>query len=91
MSIKEENIQGFAEITKKGNHSPAQTQSKLSQRETEVLRLIAAGHSNKEIAESLQISQRTVDGHKSNMLIKTGSKNIVVLLKWALNNKLITF
>ncbi len=63
--------------------------SKLTRREIEVLNLIAKGLTNKEIADALFISQKTVDGHKSNILDKTGSKNVVTLLIWALHNKLI--
>ena len=44
--------------------------SELSERELEVLRLIAAGHSNREIAELLFISEKTVKSHVSNILGK---------------------
>lgn len=62
---------------------------KISKREIEVLKMIAEGLSNSEIAERLIISQRTVDGHKSNLIAKTGSKNIIHLLVFAIKNKLI--
>jgi len=42
----------------------------LSAREVEVLRLVAAGHTNRAIAESLTISERTVDRHVSNIFMK---------------------
>ncbi len=60
----------------------------LTQREKEVLRLILKECSNKEIAEKLFISQRTVDAHKRNLLEKTGSKNIAGLVLFAVNNQL---
>jgi DNA-binding NarL/FixJ family response regulator len=63
--------------------------SPLTKREIEVLKLISKGLTNKEIADTLFISQKTVDGHKSNLLDKTGSKNVVTLLIWALHNNLI--
>jgi DNA-binding NarL/FixJ family response regulator len=47
----------------------------LSQREVEVLRLIAAGRSNQQIAEALVISVNTVQRHVSNIFAKTGSGN----------------
>lgn len=62
---------------------------KISKREIEVLKMIAEGLNNSEIADRLFISQRTVDGHKSNLIAKTGSKNIVHLLVYAIKNKLI--
>ncbi len=63
----------------------------LSPRETEVLMLVAEGLSNQEIAGKLFISKRTVDCHKNAMIEKTGSKNIVELLKYAFQNKLINW
>lgn len=44
----------------------------LTERETEVLRLLAQGHSNKQIAHSLHISEKTVKTHVSNILSKLG-------------------
>jgi DNA-binding CsgD family transcriptional regulator len=46
--------------------------------------------SHKEIAQKLFISQRTVDGHRANLISKTGSKNIIDMLVYAIKNKLIT-
>ncbi|WP_064042525.1 response regulator transcription factor [Methylomonas koyamae] len=53
---------------------------KLTQREWEVLRLTTAGFSAKEIARDLNISFRTVEKHKSSLLLKTGAKNMLDLL-----------
>jgi NarL family two-component system response regulator LiaR len=47
-----------------------ETKEELTLRETEVLRLIAGGHSNKEIANALYISEKTVKTHVSNILQK---------------------
>ena len=44
----------------------------LTERETEVLRLLAQGQSNKQIARSLQIAEKTVKTHVSNILSKLG-------------------
>ncbi|MEH0156718.1 response regulator transcription factor [Limibacter armeniacum] len=57
----------------------------LTPREKEVLMLITNEFSNKEIADTLFISMRTVDAHKRNLLEKTGSKNIAGLVKYALS------
>jgi DNA-binding NarL/FixJ family response regulator len=62
---------------------------KLTNRELEVLQLVSDGLSNDEIAEKLFISKRTVDTHKNNLIVKTGSKNIVGLLIYAIKNKII--
>jgi len=61
----------------------------LTKRELEVLQFIAKGLSNQEIGEKLFISTRTVDGHKTNLIAKTESKNVVGLLSYALKHKLI--
>ena len=58
----------------------------LSAREMEIIELVADGLTNQEIAERLTISKRTVDNHVSNMFTKTGSKNRVALLNWAMDN-----
>ena len=63
---------------------------RLSQREVEVLRLIAAGKSNREIAEELFISPNTAGHHVSNLLNKTGSSNRVELANYAARHDLVT-
>lgn len=62
---------------------------KLTARELEILKLIADEYSNAQIAETLFISERTVETHRKNMLRKTGNKTIVGLLKYALSKKLV--
>lgn len=63
---------------------------KLSRRETEILGLIGKGCSNLEISAMLAISQRTVERHRTSLLEKTGSKNAVMLIIYALKNALIS-
>ena len=53
---------------------------KLSKRENEILKLICNGYSNNEIAVMLGISRRTIEGHRSNLLSKTGAKNSIHLV-----------
>ena len=62
------------------------SQMGLSAREMEIIGLVADGLTNQEIAEKLTISKRTVDNHVSNMFTKTGSKNRVALLNWAMDH-----
>ncbi len=61
-----------------------QTPVTLSDRETQVVELVAGGLTNQDIAERLEISKRTVDNHISNILTKTGTDNRVALVRWAL-------
>jgi DNA-binding NarL/FixJ family response regulator len=60
------------------------TQITLSERELQVIELVAAGLINQDIAVKLEISKRTVDNHISNILMKTKTDNRVALLRWAL-------
>lgn len=61
----------------------------LSLREMEVLKLVAREFSNEQIAEKLFISERTVEAHRRNIFIKTKTKSIVGLIKYAINHGLI--
>jgi len=61
-----------------------QTPVTLSDRELQIIDLVAAGLTNQEIAEKLEISKRTVDNHISNILTKTATDNRVALVRWAL-------
>jgi len=56
----------------------------LTEREEEVLKLICIENTNAEIAEKLFISSRTVDGHRNNLLAKTGCKNTAGLVVFAI-------
>jgi DNA-binding NarL/FixJ family response regulator len=56
----------------------------ISQREAEVLRLIASGYSNKEIAGRLALSVKTVEAHKANAMRKLGLTGRIDIVKYAL-------
>jgi DNA-binding NarL/FixJ family response regulator len=64
--------------------SESQVIGALSDRELQVLELVASGLTNQEIAEKLEISKRTVDNHISNILTKTETDNRVALVRWAI-------
>lgn len=71
------------------NNSVGDDSLKLTNREIEVLKLVAHGLTNIEIADKLFISKRTVDAHKANLISKTGSRNIVELLVYSIKNKIV--
>ncbi len=76
-----------AELTQKlmeENEIPA-----LSEREMEVLKLIIKEYTNKQIADSLSISERTVETYRKNLFKKANTNNIVGLVKFAYSNKLV--
>lgn len=60
----------------------------LTKRELEVLVLICNELTNPEISEKLNISVRTVDAHRRNVLQKTGAKNTAGMVKYAIKNKI---
>ena len=63
--------------------------SDLTSREIEVLRLLSKQKTAKEIGEILFITQRTVEGHKNNLFIKTGAKNIAGLVIYSIQHNII--
>ena len=80
-AVTEKVITGYA-------HKPllprSEHQGNLSEREEEVLRLIAWGHSNKEIATSLEISVKTVEAHKANAMKKLNLSSRIDIVRYAL-------
>ncbi len=62
----------------------------LTDRERDVLKLLAEGHTNQEIADILVISRKTVEGHKSNLMAKLDIHNQTELVKYALRKGIIT-
>lgn len=58
----------------------------LTPTELKVVQFVARGMANREIAEELNVSQRTIESHVSNMLGKTGLHNRTELARWAIEN-----
>jgi DNA-binding NarL/FixJ family response regulator len=68
------------------NHIPAIERAVtevLTPREVEVLRLIAQGHTNRQIAELLHVGVRTVESHRANLMSKLGLRSRVELVRYA--------
>jgi DNA-binding NarL/FixJ family response regulator len=64
--------------------------NQLTKRETEVLGLVASGKTNKEIADALFISVKTVETHKTHILIKLGLNNNTELVRYAIKHNIIS-
>ncbi len=71
------------------NKSKTTKTETLTNRELEIVYRVVEGLTNKEIAEKLNISVRTVDSHKNNVLHKLNIKSSVELVKYAIKNKLV--
>jgi DNA-binding NarL/FixJ family response regulator len=65
------------------------TEPVITRRESEILKLIADGFTNQEIAEKLFISSSTVDSHRKNMLMKFNAKNTAALIKTVISKGII--
>ncbi|RDC63489.1 response regulator transcription factor [Adhaeribacter pallidiroseus] len=74
-----------AKIENNGTRQPGD----LSKREIEVLRLIAEGLTNAEIADKLFTSKRTIESHRQHLIEKTQAKNTAALVKFALEKGII--
>ncbi len=86
-SVSEKIIEGYLD-GKKSNRSLSSWES-LSQREREVLKLIAEGYKNKEIAEDLCISLKTVEKHRANLMKKLDLHNAAALTVYAVDKGLV--
>lgn len=69
--------------------APRKISADLTRREEEVLNLVCQQYTAEEIAEKLFISVKTVNGHRTNLLMKTGSKNVTGLVLYAVKNNII--
>lgn len=67
----------------------APRRSKLSKKEKEILQFLVEGMSSREIAEKLQLSVRTVDNHRANMMRRLQVRNAAELVKTAVEEKLL--
>jgi len=70
-------------------HAGEDVSDPLSPRETEIVKLIAEGHTGRKIAEQLVISEKTVERHRSNILDKLGMRDRVELTRYAIRRGLI--
>jgi two-component system response regulator NreC len=66
-----------------------QRSEELSERESEVLRLIALGHTNAEVAGLLYLSIRTVESHRAHIQRKLGLSSRAELVRYALEHGLV--
>jgi len=64
--------------------------NELTKRENEVLALVASGKSNREVSEILSISVKTVETHKTHILMKLGLSNNTELIRYAIKHNIIS-
>ena len=79
-------IRNYLEWARSGDHVPAKA---ITDREEEILKLVAEGHSSKQIADILFISFKTVERHRANLLQKLGLRDRLELTRYAIRVGLI--
>ena len=81
-------VENYQQTAGERNHQDPYNQ--LTEREREVLKLLAEGFSTQEMADMLVITRKTVEGHKTNLMTKLGIHNRIDLVKYALRRGIIT-
>ncbi len=77
------------ELKRTSNRKKKNEEAHLTGREVEITRLIEKEYNNKQIAESLFISERTVETHRKNIFRKTNTNSVIGLVKYAYEHRLI--
>jgi DNA-binding NarL/FixJ family response regulator len=85
--ISDQVMEGF--ITSQRTLKKASSWEEVTQREREVLKLLAEGYTNKEIGEFLHISVKTVEKHRSNLMGKLDLHNVARLTSYAIDKGLV--
>ncbi len=88
--ISQNLMKNYLSSLKKGTVSENTKKYTLTQREKEILKLYVEGYSNTEVADKLNISIRTVEAHKNNIMQKFEFKSTVEMVKFALKNNLVS-
>lgn len=88
-TVREKIFNSFAKKNPKVNPIESNTNSAITDRELEILKLISLEYSGKEISEELFISTHTVESHRKNLIKKLNVKNTIGLVKYAVINNLI--
>jgi DNA-binding NarL/FixJ family response regulator len=88
-SVSKKLISSLVSGIKKGVPADVSSKYTLTPREKEILKLYVEGYSNHEVAEKLNISIRTVETHKNNIMQKFEFKSTVEMIKFALKNNIV--
>jgi len=76
-------------MSERGQKKEEESRIHFTEREKEIVQLIAKEYSNAKIAETLFISERTVETHRKNIFRKANTKTVIGLIKFAIEHKLI--
>lgn len=81
-------LQGFLTTTRQDQHAQV-AGARTTPRELEVLRLLAEGSSNKEVAAQLGITVRTAQAHRAKIMLKLGLHSLADLIRYAISNEIV--
>ncbi len=76
----------LTDIVTKNYKLPSKTEANFTERELEIIRLICSAFTSKEIANTLHLSKRTVEGHRTRILDKIGAKSIAGIITFAIES-----
>lgn len=76
----------LTDIVAKNYKLPSKIEASFTEREIEIIRLICSGYTSKEIANTLHLSKRTVEGHRTRILDKIGAKSIAGIITYAIES-----
>ena len=82
-------VRGFL-TTREGSDPTEHSQARPTPREVEIIRLLAEGKANKEIAAKLGITIRTVETHRAKIMLKLGLHSLAELIHYAIRHKIFT-
>jgi DNA-binding NarL/FixJ family response regulator len=77
------------EMTRSSQRKKVNAETHLTERELEIIKLIEKEYNNKQIAQTLFISERTVETHRKNIFRKTETNGVIGLIKYAYEHRLI--
>jgi two-component system, NarL family, nitrate/nitrite response regulator NarL len=77
------------EMTRAGERKKETEEAHLTNREIEIIKLIEKEYNNKQIAETLFLSERTVETHRKNIFRKTKTSGVIGLIKYAYEHRLV--
>lgn len=82
-------VQGYLRNGAGGRPAPVAPKASLTARERQVLQLLAEGQSNKQVAGSLDISVKTAESHRANLMRKLHAQSLGELVRFAIRNHLV--
>jgi DNA-binding NarL/FixJ family response regulator len=82
-------LHAYLRPSQRGSSDPEPARGRLTAREREIVQLLAEGKSNKEVAQALNISIKTAETHRTNIMNKLDLRSITALVRYAVRNNIV--